>query len=120
MKDMFYLAWRYVLYHRWKTLILVLAITLVVFLPAALNVLIERSAQQLTGRAENTPLLLGAKGSPLELALSSLYFDADTPSLARFTDAPAVTASSAQHWTILRFANCSMLQAGRWRCSAKL
>ena len=90
MKDMLYLAWRYVLYHRWKTLILVLAITLVVFLPAALNVLIERSAQQLTARAENTPLLLGAKGSPLELALSSLYFDADTPSLARFTDADLI------------------------------
>ena len=93
MKDMLYLAWRYVLYHRWKTLILVLAITLVVFLPFALNVLIERSAQQLTARAESTPLLLGAKGSPLELALSSLYFDADTPSPARFADANVIRES---------------------------
>ena len=82
MKDMLYLAWRYVSYHRWKTLILVLSITIVVFLPSALNVLIERSAEQLTARAETTPLLLGAKGSPLELALSSLYFDSDTPARA--------------------------------------
>lgn len=93
MSDMLYLAWRYVSYHRWKTLILVLAITLVVFLPAALNVLIDRSAQQLMARAESTPLLVGAKGSPLELALSSLYFDADTPARAQFADADVVRES---------------------------
>lgn len=93
MKDMLYLAWRYVLYHRWKSLILILSITLVVFLPAALNLLIQRSAQQLTARAESTPLLIGAKGSPLELALSSLYFDTHTPALARFADVGMVRAT---------------------------
>ena len=86
MSDTLYLAWRYVLFHRWKTLLLVLAITLVAFLPAALNVLVERSAQQLTARADTTPLLLGAKGSPLELALSSLYFEGGTPELTRFAE----------------------------------
>jgi putative ABC transport system permease protein len=91
---MLYLCWCYVRYHRWKTMILVLSITLVVFLPAALNLLIARSTQALTVRAESTPLLLGAKGSPLELALSSLYFDAATPTLTRYASVAMVRDSA--------------------------
>ena len=36
-------------------------------------------AKELTARAQATPLLVGAKGSPLELMLNSLYFESDTP-----------------------------------------
>lgn len=93
MNDMLYLAWRYVIYHRWKALILTLAITLVIFLPAALNILIERSAQQLTARAEATPLLMGAKGSPLELALNSLYFEGGTPETIPFGEVARLQAT---------------------------
>jgi putative ABC transport system permease protein len=41
--------------------------------------LISQSAKQLRSRAESTPLLVGAKGSPLELVLRSLYFETDEP-----------------------------------------
>lgn len=85
MKDTLYLAWRYVAYHRVKTAILIASITLIVFLPVGLNVLVGQSADELTARAEATPLLVGAKGSPLELALNSLYFDTELP--ARSTHA---------------------------------
>jgi len=87
VKDTLYLAWRYVAYHRVKSAILIASITLIVFLPVGLNVLVTQSAEQLTSRAEATPLLLGAKGSPLELALNSLYFDAELT--ARTTHAEA-------------------------------
>ena len=93
MNDMLYLGWRYVVFHRWKTLLLVLAITLVVFLPAALNIVVERSARQLTARAAGTPLLLGAKGSPLELALGSLYFDGATPALLTYSKVAELSES---------------------------
>jgi putative ABC transport system permease protein len=93
MNDMLYLGWRYIAFHRWKTTVLVLAITLVVFLPATLNILVERSAQQLTARAEATPLLIGAQGSPLELALNSLYFDGGAPAVMRYADTQTVQAS---------------------------
>jgi len=91
--DLLYLVWRYVSWHRWKTTILVLSITLIVYLPVGLNVLVDQSAEQLTARARATPLLIGARGSPLELALSSLYFDADTPELSRFGEAGRVRAT---------------------------
>ena len=87
MSDVLYLAWRYLAYHRFKTLILIGSITLILFLPAALNVLVGQSARELTARAEATPLLVGNRGSPLELVLSSLYFESDTPALTTYAQA---------------------------------
>ena len=76
---MLYLGWRYVAHHRWKTGFLVATISLIVFLPPALLVLIERGSMSLSARAEATPLLLGAVGSPLELTLNNLYFSESRP-----------------------------------------
>ena len=69
-----YLAWRYLLHQRIKTVLLVLTVTVTLFLPAGLLVLAGQGEAELTARANATPLLLGAKGSPLELTLGSLYF----------------------------------------------
>ena len=79
MSDVLYLAWRYLAYHRFKTAILVASITLMLFLPAATRLLVDDSAAALTARADRTPLLVGAGGSPLELVLNSLYFHAEQP-----------------------------------------
>lgn len=79
MMGALYLGWRYVARHRWKTGLLTAAMSLILFLPPALMLLIERGSQSLTERAATTPLLLGAPGSPLELTLSSLYFSSATP-----------------------------------------
>ena len=93
MTDVLYLAWQYIRFHRWKTTILVLSVTLIMYLPVGLNVLVEQSARQLTARASATPLLVGAKGSPLELTLNSLYFDADTPALTNAGEAETIRVS---------------------------
>ena len=80
MTGVFYLAWRYLTWHRFKTSVLVGAISLVLFLPSGLQLLINRTAEDMTARAIATPLLLGSRGSPVELALNSLYFSEDYPS----------------------------------------
>ncbi|MDH3970228.1 MAG: hypothetical protein OEU56_24735, partial [Rhodospirillales bacterium] len=79
MRDVVYLAWRYLVFNRWKTGILIAAITVIVFLPLALELVLERSSERLRARAAATPLLFGAPGSALELALSSLYFSGESP-----------------------------------------
>jgi putative ABC transport system permease protein len=94
MTDVLYLAWRYLAYHKIKTAILVASIMLIVFLPVGLNVIVGQSAEELTSRAEATPLLVGAKGSPLELVLSSLYFDANQPELTTYADSLRVGESA--------------------------
>jgi len=79
VSDILYLAWRYLAHHRIKTAILLFSVTLILYLPNGLNVLIDQSAAQLTARAVSTPLLVGAKGSPLELVLNALYFESSPP-----------------------------------------
>jgi len=93
MSGMFYLAWRYLSYNRWKTSILVGSITLIIYLPVGLNVVVEQSAEHLTARAEATPLLVGAKGSPLELVLNSLYFSPKTPEVMKYSQATSIMQS---------------------------
>lgn len=93
MKDVLYLAWRYLAHHRFKTLVLVGSITVVLALPLGLRVLLARGATALTARAEATPLLVGAKGSPLELVLDSLYFDSEPPPELPYTEALRVSDS---------------------------
>ena len=90
MRDVLFLAWRYLAHNRVKTAVLVGSIMLIVYLPVALRVLVRQSAAELTARAEATPLLIGAKGSPLELALSSLYFESDTPELTTYAEAERI------------------------------
>jgi putative ABC transport system permease protein len=86
MSDVLYLAWRYLAHHRFKTAILLASITLILFLPVGLRVLVEQGSRQLTARAEATPLVIGAKGSPLELVLSTLYFGAEGPEAIRYAE----------------------------------
>jgi len=93
MRDVLYLAWRYLVFHRLKTIILVTSIMLIVYLPTGLNVVVEQSAEHLTTRAEETPLLIGANGSPLELSLNSLYFSSDHPELIDYAEAISVRDS---------------------------
>ena len=74
-----FLGWRYLAFHKLKTAILVGSITLMLFLPAAVRLLVNDSATALTARADQTPLVVGAAGSPLELVLNALYFHAEQP-----------------------------------------
>lgn len=74
MRDVLYLAWCYLRCNRGKTTVLVASIGLILFLPAALQVVVRQGARVLTSRADATPLLVGAKGSAVDLTLSALYF----------------------------------------------
>src|ERR1051326_4082815 len=90
MSGAVYLGWRYLVYHRIKTLLLVSCLTLVLALPAVLRILVGHTERQLTARAEATPLLIGAKGSQLELALNSLYFNARMPAPLKYAETARV------------------------------
>lgn len=79
MTGALFLGWRYLAFHKLKSGILLASVTLMLFLPAATRLLVEDSAQAMTARADQTPLVVGASGSPLELILNSLYFHPDHP-----------------------------------------
>jgi len=78
-----YLAWHYVRRHRWTTAVLVAVITLIVYLPAALEVIVENAATHFRARAASTPLIVGARSSALELVLAGVYFDKPAEAVIR-------------------------------------
>lgn len=87
MRDSIYLAWRYLSFHKIKSLVLILSVALIVFLPTGLKLLVQQGGESLTKRAEATPLIVGAKGSPLELTMNSLYFDTESPEAVEYAEA---------------------------------
>lgn len=90
MRDLLYLSLQYIRHHRVKLLVLTLAITLVAWLPIAIQSMVDQTAEQLLARADRTPLVIGAPGSPLELALGSLYFRSRTTSTLPYGEVAAL------------------------------
>jgi putative ABC transport system permease protein len=74
MRNALYLAWAYLRFHKVMSAVLVLALALIVVVPLATRILLQTSERQLTARAEATPLVLGARGSALDLIMNGLYF----------------------------------------------
>jgi putative ABC transport system permease protein len=71
--DSLYLAWQYLRFNKARTLILVGCITIIAALPMALEILLNESERQ------SSPLLIGAKGSALDLVMNSIYFGDEVP-----------------------------------------
>ncbi len=69
-----FLALQYVVFHRWKTLVLVGCIALTAFMPILLGILLREFDHRIGERSASTPLLVGPKGSGVDLTLHSLYF----------------------------------------------
>ncbi len=81
MIDSIYIAWQYIRFNKIKTATLIACITLISFLPLSLQLLLGESERQLMSRAVSTPLVIGDKGSSLDLVMNSLYFSDEVPEL---------------------------------------
>jgi putative ABC transport system permease protein len=88
--DSVYVAWRYLSFNWARSLTLIACVTLIAVLPLALELLLGESERQLLARAETTPLVVGAKGSSLDLVMNSLYFGDTAPELVSMAAADRV------------------------------
>lgn len=79
MSGAFFLALAYLRHNLGRTAVLVLALALILFVPIATRLVLQAAEQQLTARAESTPLMVGSRGSALDLMMNGLYFSADRP-----------------------------------------
>lgn len=93
MMDSIYIAWKYVIYNKVKTVTLIACIVLIAFLPVALELLLDESERQLLSRAMDTPLIVGAKGSSLDLVMNSIYFGDEVPEMITLAAADRVMES---------------------------
>jgi putative ABC transport system permease protein len=74
-----YLAFAYLRYHWARSLVLTLVAALIIFVPIATQILLSSSERALVARGEDTPLLLGSRGSQLDLTMAALYFSDERP-----------------------------------------
>lgn len=85
-----YLAYAYLRYHWARSLVMVLVAALILFVPVTTQILLSTSERTLTARADATPLILGAKGSALDLTMAALYFSGERPETVPIREAEAV------------------------------
>ncbi len=81
MNGLLRLTWSYLLFNRWKSLVLVFCLAITIFLPLALNTLIRVYETRLTARAASTPMIVGARGDRYDLVVNSLYFTTESPEM---------------------------------------
>lgn len=67
------LALRSIAYHRVRSALLVVALALVAGLPIIVGSLLDAGGEAMTARARSTPLVVGSRGSELDLVIAALY-----------------------------------------------
>ena len=70
-----YLALRSLSWFRGRSITIVLCLALTIWLPLTIRLLLNEFRSEITARAEATPLIIGAKGSRIDLVLHALYFE---------------------------------------------
>ena len=85
-----YLAFAYLRYHWARSLVLVLVAALIMFVPVATQTLLSTSERALVARGEATPLLLGSRGSQLDLTMAALYFSEERPDPVALREVEAI------------------------------
>lgn len=86
----FVLASAYLRHHWGRSAVLVLVAALIMFVPFAAQILLSSAEDRLTARAETTPLILGSRGSALDLTMAGLYFADDQPRPLKMSDVDAI------------------------------
>jgi putative ABC transport system permease protein len=76
-----------------RTVVLIAAITLITYLPFAVHILVRSSEAQMLARSQLTSLIIGQKGSALDLVLNTLYFTSKPPEKISMSEADRVDAS---------------------------
>jgi putative ABC transport system permease protein len=84
------MAWQYLRFHKIKTAVLIAALTLIIYLPLAVHILVRASEVQMLARSQATPLILGQKGSALDLVMNTLYFASKPPETMTMSGADGV------------------------------
>ncbi|MFN4160216.1 MAG: ABC transporter permease [Gemmobacter sp.] len=74
MSHAFFLAFAYLRHHRLASLALILSVALIASVPIATRLVLREAEASFGARADATPLILGARGSSLDLTMASLYF----------------------------------------------
>jgi putative ABC transport system permease protein len=86
MTQALYLALRSLRWHRGRAVIIVFSLALTLWLPVSVRMVLDQFRREITARAAATPLVIGARGSRLDLAVHALYFQGRAPADVTMAD----------------------------------
>lgn len=86
MRNLLYLAIRHALWNRWKSLLLLVVLTVSLAAPLATRSIASELEASWQRRAEQFPLVLGARGSGVDLVLHALFHSRLPDAQARMAD----------------------------------
>lgn len=86
MRQVLFLALRSLAWYAGRGLTIVLCLALTLWLPVSLRLLLNQFQREITARADATPLIVGAPGSRVDLALHALYFESAPPALTTMAE----------------------------------
>jgi putative ABC transport system permease protein len=81
VKHTLYLALRSLQWYRGRAMTIVLCLSLTLWLPITLRLVMNQFQRDISSRADSTPLIIGALGSRVDLTLHTLYFEATPPAM---------------------------------------
>ncbi len=79
MKNALFLARKSLLWHRGRSLTIIFSLAITIWLPVTVRLVLNQFRREISARALSTPLVVGARGSRIDLALHALYFDSLPP-----------------------------------------
>jgi putative ABC transport system permease protein len=98
LRHALFLAARSLSHHRIRSSLIVIAVAISVGLPLAIRSLIHQSTDAMMARGRSTPLVVGARGSELDLVVAALYATTAPPRplpVAEFERVKSMTAGLA-------------------------
>ncbi|MFO0427286.1 MAG: ABC transporter permease [Planctomyces sp.] len=90
MGHAFFLAWKSLRWHRGRSIILVCSLALTLWFPITIRLLLNQFRDEIASRSDQTPLIVGALGSRIDLVLHGLYFDKPPSQLITMAEADYV------------------------------
>lgn len=86
IRSALYLASRSLWWYRGRAGTVILCLALTLWLPITVRLLLNQFRHDIIARAKATPLVIGAKGSRIDLALKALYFDTVAPDQTKMAE----------------------------------
>ncbi len=86
MRHAFFLAVHSLWWNRGRSLTIILSLAITIWLPVTVRLALRQFQEEISARAASTPLIVGARGSRIDLVLHALYFESVPPAEVSMRD----------------------------------
>lgn len=94
LRNALFLAVRSLFWYRGRAITIILCLATTLWVPLTVRMLVREFQQEILERSESTPLIVGSRGSRIDLVLHGLYFQSAPPELLTMEEAQYIRQSN--------------------------